>query len=88
MQFASVELQNDPVVVLASVKQCGSALRFASVELQNNPVVVLAAVKQWGYALQSFGRIVQVYKYVFVTNTNVVLKRLTENIEWILREKI
>ncbi len=35
---------------------------------------------------ESFGRIVQVYKYVFVTNTNIVLKRLTENIEWILRE--
>jgi hypothetical protein len=34
---------------------------------------------------KSLGRIVRVYNYVFVTHTNIVLKRLTENIEWVLK---
>lgn len=36
---------------------------------------------------ESFGRIIKSYKYIFITNTDIVLKRLTENIEWVLDEK-
>ncbi len=43
---------NDQEIVLAAVKQNGSALQYASKELRHVPEIVMAAVKQNGCALQ------------------------------------
>lgn len=52
LAHASKELRADKEVVLAVVKQNGSALEHASEELQADKEVVLAAVKQDGWALE------------------------------------
>ena len=49
---SSVGLRADREVVLATVRQDGTALQFASAELQVDREVVLAAVQQFGRALQ------------------------------------
>ena len=47
----TIQVRNDPFVVLAAVQQEGMLLEFASARLKNDPVVVLAAVQQAGHAL-------------------------------------
>ena len=44
LEYASNELRNCPVIVLASVQSCGMAIRFASEEVRRDPEIFTAAV--------------------------------------------
>jgi hypothetical protein len=51
MEEKKMEIIDDKEVMLAAVKETGTALRYASARLQDNEEVVLAAVNQNGTAL-------------------------------------
>jgi|GEM_PF-3909481 len=55
LQFVDPVLQDDPDVVLAAVRNSGTALKYASLRLRDDPCIVRAAVEQDGMALQYAG---------------------------------
>ena len=52
LQFADVDVKNDPEVVLYAVESKGMALMYAGAAAKSDYEVVLAAVKHSGMALQ------------------------------------
>jgi len=49
LEFASVELRDDAVVVLAAATQNGHALQYASTRLLGDKRLVLSVVRRHGY---------------------------------------
>lgn len=54
LEFASAELQRNPIIVNAAVKQNGLALEFVKGHLRKEPSVLLNALESTGLALQFF----------------------------------
>jgi hypothetical protein len=78
------ELQNNPEIVMAAVKQNGMAIRFAYEELQENLEIVLAAVRTPGVFQMIYPAIrrnKQVLLIAVVVNTSEVYENLPRDLK-------